>query len=82
MPAYKAPLRDTRFLMNEVYDFKSHYATLSNGANADSETIDMILETMATFCENELSPLYQTGDDEGCKFDNGVVTTPKGYKEA
>lgn len=82
MPAYKAPLRDTRFLMNEVYDFKSHYASLSNGANADSETIDMILETMATFCENELSPLYQTGDDEGCQFDNGVVTTPKGYKEA
>ncbi|HEX5361000.1 MAG TPA: acyl-CoA dehydrogenase N-terminal domain-containing protein, partial [Fluviicoccus sp.] len=31
MPTYKAPLRDTRFLMNEVFDFPAHYAGLSNG---------------------------------------------------
>jgi hypothetical protein len=28
MPAYKAPLRDMRFLMNEVFDFPTHYARL------------------------------------------------------
>ncbi len=82
MPSYKAPLRDMRFLMNEVFDYAGHYTKLSNGANADAETVDMLLETMAQFCENELSPLYQTGDDEGCHFDNGNVTTPKGFKEA
>ncbi len=82
MPAYKAPLRDMRFLMNEMFDYKSHYATLSSGLHADQDTIDMILETMANFCENELSPLYQTGDEEGCHFENGHVTTPKGFKEA
>lgn len=56
MPAYKAPLRDTRFLMNEVFDYPAHYQTLSNGELADSDTVDMILEGAADYCENVISP--------------------------
>jgi alkylation response protein AidB-like acyl-CoA dehydrogenase len=82
MPAYKAPLRDIRFLMNEVFDFPSHYQSLAGAEAVDQDTIDMILEGAADFCENTLSPLYQSGDSEGCHWDNGTVTTPKGYKEA
>ena len=82
MPAYKAPLHDIRFLMNEVFDYPAHYKTLSNGEAADADTVDMILEGAADFCENVLSPINQSGDEEGCHFDNGVVTTPKGFKEA
>ncbi len=26
--------------------------------------------------------LNQSGDEEGCHFENGDVTTPKGFKEA
>ena len=76
MPAYKAPLHDIRFLMNEVLDYPAHYQTLSNGDIADADTIDMILEGAADFCENILSPLNQTGDAEGCHFENGEVKTP------
>ncbi|MEG8305809.1 acyl-CoA dehydrogenase family protein, partial [Bacillus mojavensis] len=36
----------------------------------------------AKFCENVLAPLNRSGDEEGCHFDNGVVTTPKGFKQA
>ena len=82
MPAYKAPLRDIRFLINEVFDYSAHYKTLSIGENADADTIDMILEGAADFCENVLSPLNQSGDEEGCHFKDGEVTTPKGFKEA
>lgn len=82
MPAYKAPVRDIRFLMNEVFDYPAHYKTLSNGEAADSDTIDMIIDGAADFCENILSPLNQTGDEEGCHFKDGEVTTPKGFKEA
>ena len=82
MPAYKAPLHDIRFLMNEVFDYPAHYKTLSNGELADADTVDMILEGAADFCENVLSPLNQSGDEEGCHFDNGEVKTPKGFKEA
>lgn len=82
MPAYKAPVRDIRFLMNEVFDYPAHYKTLSNGEAADSDTINMIIDGAADFCENILSPLNQTGDEEGCHFKDGEVTTPKGFKDA
>ena len=82
MPAYKAPVRDIRFLMNEVFDFPAHFKTLSNGEAVDSDTVDMIIDGAADFCENILSPLNQSGDEEGCHFDNGEVKTPKGFKEA
>ncbi|WP_151710400.1 acyl-CoA dehydrogenase C-terminal domain-containing protein [Acinetobacter brisouii] len=82
MTTYKAPLRDIRFLMNEVFNYPEHYKTLSNAENIDQDTVDMILEGAADYCENVLAPLYQSGDDEGCHFKDGIVTTPKGYKEA
>ncbi|MFA5939330.1 MAG: acyl-CoA dehydrogenase C-terminal domain-containing protein [Sinimarinibacterium sp.] len=82
MPAYKAPLRDIRFLLDEVFDFPAHYAGLSNGKDADPDTVNAILEECAKFCEEVLSPLNLPGDEEGCHFNSGEVKTPKGFKEA
>ncbi len=82
MPTYKAPLRDMRFLMNEVFDYPGHYSKLSNGGDADPETVNAILEECARYCEEELAPLNLSGDQEGCHFEDGKVTTPKGFKEA
>jgi len=82
MSHYKAPLRDMRFLMNEVLDYPAHYASLPNGKDADPEMVDAILEGAAQLCEDVLAPLNHSGDIEGCHFDNGAVTTPKGFKEA
>jgi alkylation response protein AidB-like acyl-CoA dehydrogenase len=82
MLRYKAPLRDMRFLINEVLDYPTHYASLSNGAEATPEMVDAILEGAATLCEEVLAPLNASGDKEGCHLNDGVVTTPKGFKEA
>lgn len=82
MLSYKAPLRDMKFLLNDVFDYQTHYKSLDNGANADPETIDMILQGFADFAENVLAPIYQDADAEGCHFEDGKVTTPKGFKEA
>ena len=82
MTQYKAPLRDMRFLMNEVLDYPAHYASLPNGKDADPEMVDAILDGAAQLCEDVLAPLNHSGDIEGCHFDNGAVTTPKGFKEA
>ena len=82
MVHYKAPLRDMRFLINDVLDYPAHYEKLSNGAEATPEMVDAILDGAATLCEEVLSPLNATGDQEGCHLKDGIVTTPKGFKEA
>ncbi|QHS09367.1 acyl-CoA dehydrogenase C-terminal domain-containing protein [Sinimarinibacterium sp. NLF-5-8] len=82
MPAYKVPLRDIRFLINEVLDYPAHYASLPNGGDADPDTVGAILEECAKLCEEVLSPLNLSGDQEGCHFADGNVTTPKGFKDA
>ncbi len=71
-----------RFLINEVFDYPAHYASLSNGKDADPETVAAILEEGAKFCEEVLAPLNLPGDEEGCRLQDGKVTTPKGFKEA
>ncbi|SFL93377.1 acyl-CoA dehydrogenase C-terminal domain-containing protein [Marinobacter zhejiangensis] len=82
MPAYKAPLRDMKFLLNEVFDYPKHYASLASGENATPDIVDAILTECGKFCEEVVGPLNQIGDEEGCKFEDGEVTTPKGFKEA
>jgi alkylation response protein AidB-like acyl-CoA dehydrogenase len=82
MPQYKAPVRDIRFVLHEVLDVSSHYAALRGNEDVNQELIDAILDEGARFAENELSPINRSGDEEGCQFENGAVTTPKGFKEA
>lgn len=83
MPQYKAPIRDMQFVLHEVLNAEAHYANIPafNG-NVSRELVDQYLEAAADFCENELSPLNQVGDQEGCKLNDGVVTTPTGFKAA
>src|ERR1043166_6529231 len=81
MPSYKSPLRDMRFLLNEVFN-AGELAKLPGYEEATPELVDTILEEGARLCEEVLQPLNQSGDVEGCTFENGVVRTPKGFKEA
>tara|TARA_R110002110_G_scaffold165930_16_gene366360 strand:+ start:3057 stop:4856 length:1800 start_codon:yes stop_codon:yes gene_type:complete len=81
MPSYKAPLREYRFLLNELLDF-SQYANLPGFQDAPADLVVAILEEAAKLTEEVLQPLNQVGDREGCKLENGVVTTPTGFKDA
>ncbi|MHA1567023.1 MAG: acyl-CoA dehydrogenase family protein, partial [Alphaproteobacteria bacterium] len=82
MVTYRAPLDDMRFLMHEVLDFDGVVATLPGFEDASRDLVDAVLEEGAKFCENELLPLNLSGDAEGCVLENGVVRTPKGFREA
>jgi len=82
MPEYNAPLRDIRFVINELLDFESHYANLPGCEDISPDLIDAILEEGAKFSNQVLSPLNQIGDQQGCQLENGVVSTAEGFKEA
>ncbi|WP_420590600.1 acyl-CoA dehydrogenase C-terminal domain-containing protein [Bacterioplanoides sp.] len=81
MTAYKAPLRDMRFLLNEVIGLEKHYQQLGL-QDLNQELIDAILEEGAKFASNELAPLNREGDEQGVVFNAGEVTTPAGFKHA
>ncbi|WP_353860426.1 acyl-CoA dehydrogenase C-terminal domain-containing protein [Azospirillum formosense] len=81
MPIYKAPLEDVRFVLDEIVG-AGKLAELPGYEDATPDLIAQVLEEGAKLCEEVLFPLNQSGDGEGCSFENGVVRTPKGFKEA
>ncbi len=82
MPSYRAPQRDIQFVMHEVLAMSDHYKTLQGNEDIDVQTIDAILEEASKFAENVLAPINASGDEQGCAWDGGHVTTPAGFKEA
>ncbi len=83
MSDYNAPLRDLRFILHEVFNAEKVWAQLPQLQEAvDSETADAILEEAAKVTGQLIAPLSRNGDEQGAQWDNGVVTTPDGFKEA
>ncbi len=79
--AYKAPVRDLTFVLNEVLEI-DRYSNQTGFAEVSSDLVQQILEEGAKFAEEVIAPLNKVGDQEGCKWDNGKVTGPTGWKEA
>ncbi|HBC00375.1 MAG TPA: acyl-CoA dehydrogenase [Pseudomonas sp.] len=83
MADYQAPLRDMRFVLNEVFDAPKLWQSLPALAEVvDAETADAILEEAGKITANSIAPLNRSGDEEGCRWDAGAVSTPAGYREA
>ena len=82
MPSYNAPVRDTRFVINELLDLSS-YADLTGFEAVTPELVDTLVEEAGKFAGEVLAPLNAIGDKEGCtRHSDGRVTTPPGFKEA
>jgi 3-(methylsulfanyl)propanoyl-CoA dehydrogenase len=81
MPTYKAPINDVEFLLNDVLKIE-RYGNISGFAEATPDLVSVILNEAGKFAEEVMQPLNQSGDAEGCSFDKGAVTTPKGFDQA
>jgi len=81
MPTYRAPVDDYRFLLTELFD-ASQLTAYKEYAECPPDLMVSVLEEAGRFCEEVLSPLNASGDAEGCTWENGVVRTPAGFKEA
>ena len=83
MADYQAPLRDMRFVLNEVFEVSKLWAQLPGLAEVvDEETASAILEEAGKVMAGTIAPLNRSGDEEGCSWTDGVVTTPAGFPAA
>ena len=78
---YTAPLADMRFVLNHLADLPG-IATLPGCEEAEPEVADAILTEAGRFAAEVLAPLNPVGDKEGNRWDNGVVTTAPGFRDA
>lgn len=81
MPDYKAPLREIKFVMNELLDSEKHYSHIG-AEEASPDMVEAIIGEGAKFCEGVLAPINAVGDQEGCTWSEDGVKTPTGFKEA
>ncbi len=83
MADYQAPLRDMRFVLNEVFEVSKLWAQLPGLAEVvDEETASAILEEAGKVMAGSIAPLNRSGDEEGCSWTDGVVKTPAGFPAA
>ncbi len=80
MQIYKTPLREFKFLIEDF--LKLNESEFLKKQDLETSDLLLILEEASKLCEETLLPLNQSGDNEGCKFDNGKVTAPLGFKNA
>ena len=81
MSEYVAPLKDMRFVMQELAG-QAEVIVLPGCEEASPDVVDAILDEAARFASQVLSPLNRVGDSDGARWKDTVVTTTPGFKEA
>jgi len=83
MSDYQAPLRDMQFVLGEVFAVDKLWARLPKLSSAiDWDSALAILEAADKLCAGRIAPINRTGDEQGCRFENGKVSTPDGFPAA
>ena len=80
MPRYTAPTKDIQFLLHDVLNVSG--SEIPGYADLEADFTGAILDEAGKLASEVLQPLNTVGDVEGCTLENGVVRTPKGFKDA
>ncbi|MFI5024079.1 MAG: acyl-CoA dehydrogenase [Alphaproteobacteria bacterium] len=77
---YSPPLKEMRFALDLAG--LAEVAGLPGTGELTPDLVDAVLEEAGKLAAEVLAPLNQPGDKEGSRLENGIVYTPKGFKEA
>lgn len=79
---YEAPLREMRFVIEQVLQAPQQWQALPALADLDMDTAAEVLNQAARFTSEVLQPLNGPGDRQGCRLVDGRVKTPDGFAAA
>ncbi|MDX1692737.1 MAG: acyl-CoA dehydrogenase C-terminal domain-containing protein [Ketobacteraceae bacterium] len=83
MQGYRAPLQDMQFLLYDVLKADQVWQDIpAFSEQIDRDTADAMLNEAARITSECIAPLNRSGDEEGARWEDGRVTTPKGFPEA
>jgi len=80
MTVYSPPIEDFAFLLHEVLRVQD--SCIPGYDDLDPETTAAILGEAGRLAAEVLAPLNATGDAQGCRLEDGKVTTPRGFADA
>ena len=81
MADYHPPIRDLRFVMNELNDWRA-VSALPGFEQASPDLIDDVLNQAGVMAAKVLAPLNDVGDRQGVRLEAGKVVSPAGFAEA
>ena len=81
MREYQAPLADMKFVLRELVDFEL-LAQLPGFGEVTLDLAEAVLDEAAKFANSVLSPLNRSGDLQGARWQEGLVLTAAGWKQA
>jgi len=81
MTTYNAPVEEMMFLFNNLKDNKN-YNEIEKFKEINSDLVKDILDQAAKINQEIVHPLAKIGDENPCIYENGIVRSPPGYKEA
>ncbi|MFK7916132.1 MAG: acyl-CoA dehydrogenase C-terminal domain-containing protein [Pseudomonadales bacterium] len=82
MLSYEAPVRDIEFLLFDVFDTQQEWSDVAAFAELSEDLVRAVVAEGGRVAGEVLAPINQSGDAEGCHWDDGIVTSPSGYREA
>ena len=82
LSAYQPRTDDMAFILSQVLRAPEQLQALPPFVEVDPDLMRQILDEAGKFVGEVVMPLNRDGDETGCRFDNGRVTTPPGFRDA
>ena len=77
---YSAPERDAQFLLFDLFESQAVWSQIPAFSEFSEDLVQAVIAEAARVTSQVIAPTNQVGDEEGCEWDGGVVTTPDAFK--
>ncbi|MDA1073679.1 MAG: acyl-CoA dehydrogenase family protein [Proteobacteria bacterium] len=82
MLEYSAPQRDIEFLLFDLFRVQQVWKNIPAFADFSDDLVRAVVAEGGKVAGQVMAPVNQQGDEQGCTWNDGVVTTPTGFKAA